>query len=160
MPMLVAYSKQDALAKGVTRYLGASCKRGHEGWRKLDGHCVECDRKVQSTYNALNKGRHNLNDPKVLAERTRAWRRANPGMVAAFSKMKRERIKQASCLNTPEENEAIRQFYLACPVGMVVDHVVPLKGKFVCGLHRIGNMQYLTDAANAAKGNRFPIASS
>lgn len=51
--------------------------------------------------------------------------------------------------------DAIRAFYAACPPGHEVDHIVPLKGKTVCGLHVLANLQYLTRAANRAKKNRF-----
>lgn len=46
--------------------------------------------------------------------------------------------------------QAIRIFYLNCPKGYEVDHIIPLsKG----GPHDIKNLQYLTVAENRRKGN-------
>lgn len=36
-----------------------------------------------------------------------------------------------------------------------VDHIVPLKGTLVCGLHCGDNMQLLTDSLNSKKHNSF-----
>jgi 5-methylcytosine-specific restriction endonuclease McrA len=49
---------------------------------------------------------------------------------------------------------AVRAIYEACPDGMEVDHILPLRGDHVSGLHVAENLQYLTQPENRAKGNR------
>jgi 5-methylcytosine-specific restriction endonuclease McrA len=51
--------------------------------------------------------------------------------------------------------EDISVFYAQCPKGSEVDHICPLKGKNVSGLHVLDNLQYLTTEENRRKGNRF-----
>ena len=53
------------------------------------------------------------------------------------------------------EVEAIRDFYTKCPEGYQVDHIVPLQGVNVKGLHVLANLQYLTASENQSKGNRY-----
>jgi hypothetical protein len=48
-----------------------------------------------------------------------------------------------------------RLFYEGCPSGFEVDHIVPMQGKMVSGLHVSWNLQYLTPMQNAAKSNRW-----
>jgi len=55
----------------------------------------------------------------------------------------------------PEQIAAIYQ--QAAALGLEVDHVIPLRGENVCGLHVENNMQILTRAENIKKGNRMPM---
>ena len=52
------------------------------------------------------------------------------------------------------ESEEIAEFYQKCPEGYQVDHILPLKGKMVSGLHVLSNLQYLTKEDNLSKGNK------
>lgn len=46
---------------------------------------------------------------------------------------------------------AMQLFYINCPVGHEVDHIVPIsKG----GLHSLENLQYLTISENRKKSNK------
>ena len=51
----------DAARKGETKYQGAVCKRGHDGWRYTKtGGCIECSLAANKVYAA--------NVSKLLAE--------------------------------------------------------------------------------------------
>jgi hypothetical protein len=84
----------------------------------------------------------------------KAWATANPEMVRARFVKRRLLVDQ----QTPAwaDREAIVAIYRDCPVGMHVDHIVPINGRTVSGLHCPENLQYLTGSENAAKKNRFP----
>ena len=81
------------------------------------------------------------------------YQRGNPSRWRASSSSYR-----ASKLNrTPRwaNLEGIADFYSKCPEGYHVDHIVPLQGDKVSGLHILENLQYLPASENCAKGNKF-----
>jgi hypothetical protein len=53
------------------------------------------------------------------------------------------------------ELEEIAKFYLSCPDGYHVDHIIPLNGTLVSGLHVLNNLQYLPALDNIKKSNKF-----
>lgn len=51
--------------------------------------------------------------------------------------------------------DKISDIYKNCPEGYHVDHIYPLNGTIVCGLHVEDNLQYLLAIDNIKKGNRI-----
>jgi hypothetical protein len=49
----------------------------------------------------------------------------------------------------------IREIYANCPEGHHVDHIIPLRGKLVSGLHIESNLQYLPAHENMKKHNTY-----
>lgn len=93
----------------------------------------------------------------------RDWRRRNPAKVscqAALATKLRKR-RRPSWL-TAEHKARILAFYvearrLGLETGLEhhVDHIVPLRGKTVSGLHVPWNLQVLPGSLNRSKSNKF-----
>lgn len=94
---------------------------------------------------------------EYFAAKHKRWVAANPEKWKAHKAHNgavRERIKGGSVLAKFYSKET-RDFYRAKPAGFHVDHIVPLCGKTVNGLHVPWNLQYLPKRENLIKGNRY-----
>lgn len=88
----------------------------------------------------------------------REWRQKNPHRVAAYSVEYRTAMRGATPSWADEfEMECVYKLaaaYRSIGLHMHVDHIVPLQGKTVCGLHTPDNLQILGRAENIRKSNR------
>ncbi|NJO48133.1 MAG: hypothetical protein HC840_00295 [Leptolyngbyaceae cyanobacterium RM2_2_4] len=86
------------------------------------------------------------------------WQKDNPGKVKA------KNMKRLADINksTPKcaDLKKIQEIYENCPPGYEVDHIIPLRGKNVSGLHIETNLQYLTKADNCKKSNKYELSQS
>lgn len=69
----------------------------------------------------------------------------------------KQRAKKLRATPAWADLKAIEEFYRHCPIGYEVDHIVPLQGKLVSGLHVLNNLQYLPASENRKKSNKFEV---
>lgn len=115
--------------------------------------------------NGDDSAEYYIKNKDAILECHKQYRKNNKGKVNALT-----RKYQAAKLNAIPpwaDLEAIKQVYMdceeinlaaktaGCTETFVVDHYIPLQGKLVSGLHVEANLQIITTAQNAEKGNKF-----
>lgn len=100
---------------------------------------------------AKQRARYAANKP-LMHERRRRYQQTHRAEVRALNAKRRAAQRQA--VPRWADIAALKEFYVDCPPGYAVDHVYPITSDWVCGLHVVENLQYLTPAENSAKGNR------
>jgi type I site-specific restriction-modification system R (restriction) subunit len=90
------------------------------------------------------------------AEYGKKYRKENPGKELA--KTRRYMLARKNRLPkwlTKEQIDEMTRIYEKCPKGYEVDHIIPLQGKAISGLHVPYNLQYLPTAENRKKSNKY-----
>lgn len=103
------------------------------------------------------------NTPKVVsAARKRKWRQLHKGEhCAEVMRRYAAKLHRTPKWLSKEQQYKIKQFYVAAAkltretgIKHEVDHVMPLQGKILSGLHVPWNLQILTKSENARKNNK------
>jgi len=97
-----------------------------------------------------------------LRKRSRKWCAENKDKVREFTAARRAKLRGAKIKISEQHADEIRYIYwLASDLSAItgedyhVDHIVPLSGKNVCGLHVPWNLQILPSDLNQKKYNHF-----
>lgn len=100
---------------------------------------------------------------KAISEYQRQYRIDNPGLSASYCAKRRAALLQRTpkWLTESHYNE-IAEFYIIAKelqwlseTPLHIDHIVPLRGKHVSGLHVPWNLQILPRSDNCHKSNKY-----
>lgn len=106
---------------------------------------------------------YSMNDRAKHVRRTLSYFKRNPGSDAArVAKRKADKMQRTPKWLSNDHLKNIRKFYEQAQkitettgVKHHVDHIVPLRGKTVSGLHVPWNLQILTASENGKKHNKL-----
>ena len=147
----------------------------------LTSHCKSCIKKARKAnpekIKAINKAFYQANKERVLAEKkayreanrekaracSKKWQKANKGKANAYrAKRRAKKLKATPKWLTPNDWKWIEWYYTQARqlteltgIKHEVDHIHPLQGETVSGLHVPWNLQVITRAENSSKGNRL-----
>ena len=113
--------------------------------------CQSCKQVRTAAWRAANKER----SIAQTAKSRNKVRATEEGRLLHLANNREHQLRRRKRMPAWADSEAIKNFYINCPAGHHVDHIIPLQGKLVSGLHVLANLQYLPAADNIAKGNKF-----
>lgn len=158
-------ARWEAKQKGETRYFsGKPCPKGHITSRlTVNGVCTICAYETWKRTVANSPKRKawesaRVRDPLKVRPIKAAWKKRNPHKGAADS-MKRRAAQFHACpwwadlLAIEDIYRECRRITRVSGIEHHVDHIVPILGKTVCGLHVPWNLRILPAKENQAKSN-------
>lgn len=163
-------TRKEARACGDLYYFtGVACKHGHINKRFVScGVCLGCYR-IHRENNRENEvirvteyNKNNLDKMKCRQIKYRASIKGRGVANASSAKRRVSKIQRTSKWLSKNDLKMIDNMYLIASrvsketgVKHHVDHVVPLQGELVSGLHVPNNLQLLTAFDNTSKGNNY-----
>ena len=156
---LLSEFHKDSHKKGGLCTLCKCCKRDNTNtWRALN---PEKDKANSAEW--YHKNKHDPELKERMAFNNRKWRKDNPHLNAAKEARRRaSKLKATPTWLMPEHHAHIKRTYkLAKTLEDItgdkyhVDHIIPLQGNEVCGLHVPWNLQVVSASLNLSKSNKY-----
>ena len=163
---LTDFSKDSTKSSGISSYCKPCKNKSNKVWQERNRDKIK---EYGIEYYKNNKGHKNESSrvyyAKNKAERAlqiKEWQRNNPSIVRAHNAKRRASKLQA----TPQWADLgkIQEVYTEAQrltellgIEMHVDHIVPLQGSLVSGLHVETNLQILPAVENLRKSNKFEV---
>ena len=168
-------SRKNAQAQGLSHYCtGKPCAYQHVALRRVnDRVCTECDKLAKAKrrttaaneqvklirresykkhqtvalaakkiYRTQNKGKINA----LCAARKKIIKQRTPKWLTEFDRLKIRCMYQLAAMYTQENSESWH-----------VDHVIPLQGAVVSGLHVPSNLRVICGVDNIKKKNKYEV---
>lgn len=138
-------------------------KQVNKQWREKNAEKIKqrarasFERRRMESYERRRKwGKEN---PEKIRTAARSRYQTNPAKYVAQTAERRTISKAATprWLTNDHRSQIAAVYAEAARLGLTVDHIVPLKGKTVCGLHVPWNLQLMTAAENSRKSNRITV---
>lgn len=155
---LTEYHKNAARKDGVSTYC-RSCMREYlkpyDAKRYADNK--EAEQARNKDYRSKNKERIRIQDRASA----KAWREANPAAKRKLNAARKQYVKLATTAWDAElDSLVIAEAYALADIRTAalggswhVDHLEPLRGRSVCGLHNAYNLQVVPATFNLRKNN-------
>ncbi|MCX9103993.1 hypothetical protein [Aeromonas veronii] len=174
-------SRKEAMTAGLKHYFtGRPCRNGHfEKRAVICGTCLACARERASKKYALKpehsivaSKRWRLKNPdypdrnrKRINENSNRYRMKNKHIYAAH-RAKNRSVKLRAMpawfgeldeMVVVEAHDLAKQRELETGIKWEVDHIIPLAGRKVSGLHVASNIQVIPMTLNRKKSNRYAV---
>lgn len=150
------YDKTGGQNKKASGFMGAVCWDCHKVNNTKRNVAFRATPDGQASYLATGARRRSTEEGRAKAcIAGLAWQKKYPEKATA----KRMQYVAAKLQRVPvwADLEIIAQVYAeAQKQGLEVDHIYPLRGKLVSGLHVENNLQLLPKLENIRKGNKMP----
>ena len=166
-------TRKEARLAGENKYFtGKPCPHGHIAHRYTkDSTCCECATKWQKQYRTEQSERFWKVRKKWISEnielvrkRKAEWKKRNPAKVTLETVNRNvAKLQRTPAWLTPVdllEIESIYEYCSAlrkCGLDYHVDHIVPLRGTIVSGLHVPLNLQVIPASENNRKRNKYGV---
>lgn len=151
-------AREKAVIDGEKFYQGEPCKHGHSGVRYTSNrNCLECAEIQRKSWHKENRERHNqMNKEWRIKNSERSKEQERLRTQARWCKVKDARLFKSHRLYAKDMREKFqtkKNMQKEYGESLHMDHIIPVQGKDVCGLHVPWNLCITTASHNTRKNN-------